>query len=97
MAKEVKTLTKEEAAVIAGKFDNKDAMSAYFGKWGKRNPNAPYIIGWCDDLIEEYQTHIANLQLLKSEMTLKTLSGVSAEDLKAALAALEGDNGAGVA
>lgn len=94
---EIKTLTKEVAAEIAGKFDNKETMSTYFGKWGKRNPNAPYIIGWCDDLIADYELMVANLKLLKSEMTLRTLSGVSAADLKAALAALEGDNGGEVA
>lgn len=93
----IKKLTKEVAAEIAGKFDNKETMSAYFGKWGARNPNAPYIIGWCDDRIAEYQLMVENLKLLKSEMTLRTLSGVSAEDLKAALKALEGDNGGEVA
>lgn len=88
-----KKLTKEVAAEIAGKFDNKETMSAYFGKWGSKNPNAPYIIGWCDDRIEEYQLMVENLKLLKSEMTLRTLSGVSAEDLRAALKAKEEGNG----
>ena len=94
---EIKKLTKEVAAEIAGKFDNKETMSTYFGKWGAKNPNAPYIVGWCDDRIAEYQLMVDNLKLLKSEMTLRTLSDVSAADLRAALKALEGDNGGEVA
>lgn len=91
--KEIKNLTKEIAATIGEQFDNKELMSSYFGKWGKQNPNTAYIIGWCEDLIKEYEVKLANLRLLKSEMTLKNLNGVSADDLKAALAALEGGEG----
>lgn len=91
--KEVRILTKEIAATIGEQFDNKELMSSYFGKWGKQNPNTSYIIGWCEDLLKDYEQKLANLHLLKSVMTLASLNGVSAEDLKAALAALEGGEG----
>ena len=63
-----KVLSKEVAASISGVFGNKKEMSAYFGKWGKKEAKTSYIIDWCDGLLEEYQQYVANLKLLRSEM-----------------------------
>ena len=87
MKEEVKVLTKEEAANISSIFGNKKAMSAYFGKWGKKDAKTSYIIDWCDERLDEYRKMIANLELLQSEMIdslLQTRKGLKPAEAEAA-------------